>query len=111
MHKSKLKINNVFFYRTLHDISKLNSDTSDFVKILFPCIPVEDRLINPKIQIAYFFNWGLDTSQQDAVTFAVSSSLPLSVIHGPPGTGKTTTVVEIVQQQVKIFHKKVKILF
>ena len=85
----------------------MNSETSDFIKILFPCKPVENHLINPKIQISNYFNGGLDSSQRDAVTFAVSSTLPLSVIHGPPGTGKTTTVVEIVQQQVKVFHKKV----
>lgn len=82
---------------------------SAYINILFPCKPVVDQYINSNIKINKFFNNGLDTSQKDAVTFAVSSSLPLSVIHGPPGTGKTTTVVEIVQQQVKNFQKKVKI--
>ncbi|XP_041650769.1 DNA-binding protein SMUBP-2 [Cheilinus undulatus] len=47
-----------------------------------------------------FFNPNLDDSQRDAVSFALSQR-ELAVIHGPPGTGKTTTVVEIILQAVK----------
>lgn len=47
-----------------------------------------------------FFNPNLDESQRDAVSFALSQR-ELAVIHGPPGTGKTTTVVEIILQAVK----------
>ncbi|XP_051918312.1 DNA-binding protein SMUBP-2 [Hippocampus zosterae] len=47
-----------------------------------------------------FFNSNLDDSQREAVTFALSQR-ELAVIHGPPGTGKTTTVVEIILQAVK----------
>nr|XP_035119500.2 DNA-binding protein SMUBP-2 isoform X2 [Callithrix jacchus] len=47
-----------------------------------------------------FFNTCLDTSQKEAVSFALSQK-ELAIIHGPPGTGKTTTVVEIILQAVK----------
>lgn len=47
-----------------------------------------------------FFNSNLDDSQREAVMFALSQR-ELAVIHGPPGTGKTTTVVEIILQAVK----------
>ncbi|XP_077372251.1 DNA-binding protein SMUBP-2 [Festucalex cinctus] len=47
-----------------------------------------------------FFNANLDDSQREAVTFALSQR-ELAVIHGPPGTGKTTTVVEIILQAIK----------
>uniref|UniRef100_A0A3P8Z6X8 DNA-binding protein SMUBP-2 n=1 Tax=Esox lucius TaxID=8010 RepID=A0A3P8Z6X8_ESOLU len=47
-----------------------------------------------------FLNTGLDSSQREAVSFALSQR-EVAVIHGPPGTGKTTTVVEIILQAVK----------
>ncbi|XP_014849300.1 PREDICTED: DNA-binding protein SMUBP-2 isoform X2 [Poecilia mexicana] len=47
-----------------------------------------------------FFNSELDDSQREAVSFALLQR-ELAVVHGPPGTGKTTTVVEIILQAVK----------
>ncbi|NWR80165.1 SMBP2 protein, partial [Centropus unirufus] len=45
-------------------------------------------------------NTSLDASQRDAVTFALAQR-ELAIIHGPPGTGKTTTLVEIILQGVQ----------
>lgn len=56
-----------------------------------------------------FFNKNLDDSQREAVTFALTQR-ELAVIHGPPGTGKTTTVVEIILQAVKQGQKVRKIV-
>uniref|UniRef100_A0AAQ6AEH8 DNA-binding protein SMUBP-2 n=1 Tax=Amphiprion ocellaris TaxID=80972 RepID=A0AAQ6AEH8_AMPOC len=53
-----------------------------------------------------FFNSNLDDSQREAVSFALSQR-ELAVIHGPPGTGKTTTVVEIILQAVKQGQKNI----
>ncbi|KAF7654221.1 hypothetical protein LDENG_00072190 [Lucifuga dentata] len=47
-----------------------------------------------------FFNSNLDESQKEAVSFALSQR-EVAVIHGPPGTGKTTTVVEVILQAIK----------
>lgn len=46
-----------------------------------------------------WINDSLDTSQQAAVQFALQQR-ELAIIHGPPGTGKTTTVVEVICQAV-----------
>eukprot|EP00252_Welwitschia_mirabilis_P022578 TRINITY_DN6147_c0_g1_i1.p1 TRINITY_DN6147_c0_g1~~TRINITY_DN6147_c0_g1_i1.p1 ORF type:complete len:659 (+),score=151.44 TRINITY_DN6147_c0_g1_i1:132-2108(+) len=46
------------------------------------------------------FNIGLDDSQKAAVSRALSST-SVFLLHGPPGTGKTTSVVEIILQEVK----------
>ena len=42
---------------------------------------------------------GLNRSQQEAVEFALSCE-DVAIIHGPPGTGKTTTIVELICQAV-----------
>ncbi|XP_007256031.3 DNA-binding protein SMUBP-2 [Astyanax mexicanus] len=47
-----------------------------------------------------WINNGLDNSQKEAVSFALSQK-DVAIIHGPPGTGKTTTVVEVILQAVK----------
>ena len=44
-------------------------------------------------------NPGLDASQIDAVAHALSAA-DVALIHGPPGTGKTTATVEYVTQEV-----------
>ena len=48
-----------------------------------------------------FFNRTLNGSQKQAVLHALNSQA-LSIIHGPPGTGKTTVLLEIIQQ----FHAR-----
>ncbi|OWZ15994.1 DNA polymerase alpha-associated DNA helicase A [Phytophthora megakarya] len=52
------------------------------------------------------FNTGLNESQVEAIRFALASK-DLALIHGPPGTGKTTTVVEFILQAVTKFDLKV----
>jgi len=47
-----------------------------------------------------FKNTALNPSQQIAVRGMLAEA-PLMIIHGPPGTGKTTTLIEGIQQLVK----------
>ena len=61
-----------------------------------------DVSINP--HPFHFFNPSLDSSQQQAVLFALSRP-DVAIIHGPPGTGKTTTVVELILQCIKLKEK------
>ena len=51
-----------------------------------------------------FYNKNLNESQQQAVT-AITQNDELTIVHGPPGTGKTTTLVEAIAQLVQAGEK------
>ena len=46
-----------------------------------------------------YYNESLDKTQKKAVEFVMKQK-ELAIIHGPPGTGKTTTVVEVILQTI-----------
>ncbi|NRB62942.1 MAG: AAA family ATPase [Saprospiraceae bacterium] len=61
----------------------------------------EDALFDPvahPVQIS-----GLNASQNKAIN-AILSARDISIIHGPPGTGKTTTLVHAVRELCKTEH-------
>ncbi|XP_063849744.1 DNA-binding protein SMUBP-2-like [Scylla paramamosain] len=86
---------------------EVNSPASHLLALLFGEDPPYDlsprlppKLISPSGDLQ-LFNDRLDSSQREAVEFALRRS-DLAVIHGPPGTGKTTTLVEVIRQHVKL---------
>ncbi len=55
------------------------------------------------VDVAYE-NTHLNSSQEQAVRHCLSAR-DLAVVHGPPGTGKTTTVVEVIKASVGLGQK------
>lgn len=66
-------------------------------------IPLPPAVLNPQGELRYIDN-NLDTDQKEAVKFALEMK-NLAVIHGPPGTGKTTTLVEIILHMIHAGNK------
>ncbi|XP_036391211.1 DNA-binding protein SMUBP-2 [Megalops cyprinoides] len=93
--------NDVTYKRLKNALNSLNGysggPASSLISVIFgysePGIPLQ---LNP----IDFFNTSLDESQREAVSFALTQR-EVAIIHGPPGTGKTTTVVEVILQAVK----------
>nr|XP_045602750.1 DNA-binding protein SMUBP-2-like [Procambarus clarkii] len=113
LHLHKL-CNDVTYRRIKSGLTKLdknvNGPASHLISVLFgetlprpPVSSLPSQLTLPDGKLA-LFNEKLNNSQVEAVQFAIQRS-DLAVIHGPPGTGKTTTVVEIIRQHVKLKSK------
>ncbi|CAN5599859.1 hypothetical protein BH11BAC5_BH11BAC5_37030 [soil metagenome] len=52
----------------------------------------------------HFSNHRLNESQQNAVK-AIVQNENITIVHGPPGTGKTTTLIEAIVQMIKAGEK------
>ncbi|MCA8967731.1 MAG: AAA family ATPase, partial [Planctomycetes bacterium] len=67
-----------------------------FLDVLFG-----ERDVTPvaTIEPPQWFDTSLDDSQRRAIAAALTAD-PVAMIHGPPGTGKTTALVELIRQAV-----------
>lgn len=68
--------------------------------------PQSDKLKLPKEFTKESISDKLNEVQKQAVIDCMTWK-DISVIHGPPGTGKTTTIVEFIKQAVKVQKAKV----
>jgi DNA polymerase alpha-associated DNA helicase A len=91
--------------RTLKILLRMASPTSptpsDLIQILLGLRkPTFTPLPSDRAKGLEFMDTGLNESQKDAVRFAVYEANELVLIHGPPGTGKTSTLIECIRQLV-----------
>lgn len=75
----------------------LLADDDAAATILARGVPLSACEPLPETQL---LNKGLNEGQRLAVQFALDTARPVALIHGPPGTGKTTAVVELIRQAV-----------
>lgn len=83
--------------RALHTVSKAKAnrlaELRDILTGVRPVVPVTLPPLHPEWSAVIAH---LNTSQQEAVRHIVAAR-DVSIVHGPPGTGKTTTLVAAIQ--------------
>jgi DNA polymerase alpha-associated DNA helicase A len=107
-----MRVTNEITYKRIRqsiaDLENLDIDmASPLIQVLLGRGPAE---FDPPIENLNFLS-DVNESQKEAVRFALAAK-HVALIHGPPGTGKTTTLVEIINQllQQSINQRPVKIL-
>lgn len=98
LHVIKLA-NNATYRRmefALGDMQKMK-ELTDLMRVVVDKERINDHKDDPKLKL---FNEQLNPSQIEAVQHSIGSA-QVTVVHGPPGTGKTHTLVEIIRQLVQ----------
>ena len=90
----KTVLNNLENNKELFQLFKQLQDNSPGEKT--PAIAINHSLV--------FNNQHLNESQQEAV-IAITQNENITIVHGPPGTGKTTTLIEAIVQLTKAGEK------
>ncbi|CAN5743140.1 AAA domain-containing protein [soil metagenome] len=87
----------------LNDLEK-NADLSALFAQLHGDTIVPKNESDKKLTNLVFKNRHLNSSQQTAVEAVVQNNY-ITIVHGPPGTGKTTTIIEAIIQLIKAGEK------
>jgi len=94
-----LYVNDITFQRMLDAVNKTKNLEGKKRRLVNKILSVEE-LESEQMDDIYFMNQDLNDSQKEAVVRAMESN-DIHLIHGPPGTGKTVTCVEIIEQAVE----------
>ncbi|OAA67523.1 DNA-binding protein SMUBP-2 [Cordyceps fumosorosea ARSEF 2679] len=91
---------------TMEKLQKMGeAEYSSFIRVLFglssPSTVPRDLSAEEDLGKIEWFDPTLNDSQKDAIRFALASR-EIALIHGPPGTGKTHTLIELILQLVKL---------
>ena len=97
LYRLDLYVNDITFKRMLKALEGVKNKESRF----------DNEILlghkNPQIEEADVFSENLNESQNKALKFSINSETFL--IHGPPGTGKTTTLAEVIKKHIELKKK------
>lgn len=97
-------------YKEMHDALRKAQDLrSDLHKGRLIREIIGEEQVKDYEKETYYDDAALNQSQNEAIALVLSSS-PISIIHGPPGTGKTTTLIKAVAALLKKEKKQILIV-
>ena len=94
-----LYVNDVTYQRMNDALARLVDADDDLARLRDVCTGVATPSQNAPEEVARWHNDALNASQKQAVRESLATG-DVHLIHGPPGTGKTTTAIEVVEQSV-----------
>lgn len=94
MDKALSQLEKIGFPSWRQSNDKCDYELTPLIRVLLGISPPSEKIPITELK---FFDESLNPSQQQAVKFALESQ-EVACIHGPPGTGKTHTLIEVIRQ-------------
>ena len=93
-------------YKEMHDaLAQADKQRQDTIQGAFIRRLIGEATLPPQLEPIFYSNPALNDSQNAAIQQVLSGN-PLTILHGPPGTGKTTTLVQAVKALLKQDNKQ-----
>ena len=99
-----LYINDIPFKRMLETLEEIRHAQGRLKELRNIILGLRKPALPEKTKIEKFFDERLNKRQREAISLALGSA-DFFLVHGPPGTGKTSTLTEIIVQLVKTGYK------
>jgi predicted DNA helicase len=94
-----LYVNDVTYQRMKDALARLPDAEGALRRLRDVCAGTANPSPNPPAEVEDWHNERLNDSQKQAVRESLATE-DVHLIHGPPGTGKTTTAIEVIRQCV-----------